>query len=142
MQPGTNNSSPIGRSQRILLGDDDESFRHLLAEVLEAEGFEVIEAENRKRAVEIYRQRAAEIGWVVFDMSKSRPSAEDALAIVRELNASAKVLLLTGNSKLDAVEAALHKGFNGFVPKPFTVAELLAPLRTLAKVDDCAALTA
>src|ERR1043166_6859807 len=124
----------------VLLGDNDQGIRDLVAEVLHAEGYEVIQAENRKRAVEIFRQRQAEIGLIVLDMSNAPPSAQEALSTLRSMNASAKVLLLTGNSKQQAVKETMDKGFNAYVPKPFTVAELIEPLRRLSKPTDGVAL--
>lgn len=119
------------KPQTILLGDDDEGIRHLLSELLHEEGFEVIEADSRRGAVEIFEQRHGEVDLVLLDMSKARPTADDALARLRSMNAAAKVLLITGNSKQEDVERTLEKGFNAFIPKPFTVSELLEPLRRL-----------
>src|ERR1043166_3174559 len=84
-----------GYTQTILLGDDDEGVRHLLAEVLHEEGFEVIEAESRGRAVEIFEEQERHIDVVLLDMSSARPSAADALVQLRSLDAHAKVFLLT-----------------------------------------------
>ncbi len=128
------------RAHTVLLGDDDEGLRHLLAEVLHNEGFEVIEAANRREAVEIFEQQHARINLVLLDMSHARPTAGDALSRLRATSAAAKVLLLTGNSRLDAVEETLAQGFNAFIPKPFTVMELLEPLRRLLGADESAAL--
>jgi len=124
-------NSTTNRLQTVLLGDDDEGLRQLLAEVLHYEGFAVIEAHNRREAVEIFEQQQNHIDFVVLDMSHACPTAVDALAQLRAANSMAKVLLLTGNSIQHSVEETVAKGFNAFIPKPFTVSELMEPLRRL-----------
>lgn len=128
------------KALRVLLGDDDVGIQQLLVEVLQEAGFEVITAGNRREAVEIFERQEGHIDAVLLDMSKARPSAVDALARLRATDAGAKVVLLTGNSKLDTVEETMGKGFNAFVPKPFTVSELIDPLRRLVGVNGCATL--
>ncbi len=132
----------MNRSRAVLVGDDDPEVRRAIAEVLHREGFEVIEAADRDRAVEIYLRRAAEIGVVVLDMSDPGLSPEDALARIRARNPSARLVLITGNASQDTVERTLQSGFDAFVPKPFTVDELVEPMHRLVDPDDDAPLAA
>ena len=136
------NPATANRPRTILLGDDDEGIRHLLSELLHDEGFEVIEANGRQGAVEIFEQRHGDVDLILLDMSHARPTADDALSRLRHLKASAKVLLLTGNSLEEDVERTMRKGFNAFIPKPFTVSQLLEPLRQMMIPDPLPAFAA
>jgi CheY-like chemotaxis protein len=129
----------LPRLRTVLLGDDDEGIRCLLTELLRAEGFLVIAAENRGRAAEMYRAHPQKFALVLLDMSSPAPTAEDALRAVRQTNPSARVMLLTGHSHEETVEQTMRKGFDGLIAKPFTISELVEPLRRFTDAAAAAA---
>src|SRR5260370_33061091 len=49
-------------SHRILVAEDDESSRRLLVDLLEEEGYEVVQASERTAALRILREQSIDLG--------------------------------------------------------------------------------
>jgi DNA-binding response OmpR family regulator len=115
----------------VLIVEDDEALRELLAFHLSQSGFKVIEAVNIEEAWERYKQAAI----VVLDWMLPDGSGIDWLKRVRN-QADAKpipVLMLTARaSEMDKV-SGLNAGADDYLAKPFSSAELVARLRALLR---------
>ena len=67
--PAAASTTPVGGPTRILLVEDEENFRDPLAYGLRRDGFEVIEAEDGQRAVEIF-EASRRPGGVRMDVER------------------------------------------------------------------------
>lgn len=108
----------------ILLVDDDKSIRETGQELLEARGFQVLTADDGYHAMEIYRDKAAEIDLVVLDMIMPRMGGNETFNRLREINPDIKVLLSTGYSIEGQAANIVSRGCAGYIQKPFTMADL------------------
>lgn len=118
---------------RILIVDDEPDLLALLRFALEAEGFEVLEAADGERAVEI--ARAAAPALIVLDLMMPRM---DGYKVCRALKADERssaipVLILSARSGGTDRRLALDLGAEAFVTKPYDVKDVVARIR--ARLD-------
>jgi CheY-like chemotaxis protein len=108
----------------ILLADDEESLRALGAKMLERLGFTVLTAADGRTAVDIYRERHAEIDLVVLDLTMPHMDGAEAFGALRRLNPEVPVVLASGYSEEDVAARFIGKGANGVLQKPYTLGKL------------------
>jgi EAL domain-containing protein (putative c-di-GMP-specific phosphodiesterase class I) len=114
----------------ILIVDDDDDVRKAICRIVVSLGFEAVEADDGKRAVEILGQR--EIDVIVSDIEMP---GMDGMALLRHVardSADIPVILVTGNPTLDTAMAAVGQGAFEYVEKPFDVARLKGLLKRAA----------
>jgi PAS domain S-box-containing protein len=114
----------------VLLAEDEDVVRRLLARILTDEGYEVIETANGAEALAA-AQSAARIDYLVTDVVMPGVGGADLAATLRESRAGLRVLFVSGYSA-DAIgrEREATPGV-GFLQKPFTRAELVRALDAL-----------
>jgi putative two-component system response regulator len=108
---------------RILLIDDEDVIRGLMAEILESAGHDVVSAETAESALVLIDQDDS-FELVVSDVMMPGLSGLELLETVRARQASLPVVLVTGAGTYDTLSQALTRGAAGLVTKPFTHAEL------------------
>jgi PAS domain S-box-containing protein len=118
----------------ILLSDDEPDVRAVVRAMLESLGYKVAEAGDGREAVEIFRQRHAEIDLVLLDQRMPRMTGEAALAEMRKIAPAVRAILTSGYDETGRIHEIVAAGFGGFLQKPFRrqelaekIAELLAP---------------
>ncbi len=115
---------------KILLAEDDPSFRRLLEEKLAAWGYEVVVAENGKAALQILRSddppRLAILDWMMPEMD-----GVEVCRMVRETERglSTYILLLTSQQRDEDIAAGMEAGVDDYITKPFKHNELQLRLR-------------
>ncbi len=110
---------------RILLIDDEDALRRLLAEVVVEAGYDVVEARNGDEGIaEVRRQRP---DLVVCDVNMPGLDGHDVLKVVRADPSVASVpfLFLSGLGERDAVRAGMILGADDYLTKPVSSQELL-----------------
>jgi two-component system cell cycle sensor histidine kinase/response regulator CckA len=118
-----------GGHETILLADDEEVVGRLGQTILERHGYRVLQAIDGIEAVELYRERAADIDLVILDLSMPRLSGADTLRELRKVNPTVKVLISSGYSSEDDLRNFENEGALGFVAKPYRPAELARRVR-------------
>src|SRR3546814_5805588 len=115
---------------RILLIDDEPSFREPLSEDLEARCFAVIAAASAAEARSILRAQGVDL--IVSDIMMP---GEDGLSLTRHLRetGSIPVILLTARAEDTERIIGLEIGADDYVVKPFNPRELVARLRTVLR---------
>lgn len=126
------------RKPRIVVIDDDTGLREAIRAILEAEGYEVVEALNGAAAFEALRSPAADL--VVCDMFMP---GMDGLEILRKLRRefpAVPVIAISGggndHSGLDVLHMARHLGAAHVLHKPLRRAKFLETVRTLLTARD------
>jgi two-component system, OmpR family, copper resistance phosphate regulon response regulator CusR len=111
----------------ILVIEDEVRIRGFLASALEVEGFQVDGADNGVDGLE--RALRGTYDLVVLDLLLPRL---DGLTVLRELrvrNPELPVVIVSARSDLPTKLRGFNLGANDFLPKPFSVDELLARVR-------------
>ena len=121
----------LPRGCRTLVVDDEPGIRDILAETLEAEGFEVTVAEDGGDALEHFRAAPDAFDLVLMDVSMPVLTGEQALRDLRRLRADVPVILMSGFDQPTDEGPAAPGAAAGSLAKPFTRDALL---REIARV--------
>ncbi len=121
---------------RILVVDDEDRNRRLLAAILEAEGYVVLEAANGERALELARQSPPDL--VLLDIMM--PDM-DGYEVARALKADAAttaipVVMVTALDDRESRLRGLEAGAEEFVTKPVDRNELRVRVRNLLRLKE------
>lgn len=115
----------------ILLVEDDEALRRSVTRMLEHLGHRVWVAADGVEAVEVFKKRHTDIDVVLLDVGMPRQGGARTFDEMRAINADVKVLLSSGYHG-DHLEPLLRAGVQGFLPKPYTLQQLVDALRAVA----------
>ena len=107
---------------QILIVDDDESIRRMLAAVLAREGFQTAVAKDGEEGLALFAASSPDI--VLMDIRMPGMSGIDAMSAMLERRPGATVILMTAFADLDTAVQAIKKGVFDFVIKPFDLAEI------------------
>lgn len=125
-----------GGGEVVLLVDDEPLIRYSGRRLLEKLGYRVIEAVDGEAAVALYRERAEEISLVMLDMVMPRVDGGETLPRLLEQDPGARVLLVSGYSDREQVEALLAAGARGFIEKPFDIDQITRKLSEVLRSDE------
>lgn len=105
--------------QMILLAEDTNEIRHMVAGVLRQNGYCVLEAGDGLEALEISDSYAGDIDILITDLMMPRLSGLDLIRTLKQRRPAIRVLAISGctNAVLDSGTALLQK--------PFTAAAVL-----------------
>ncbi len=109
----------------ILLVDDDPNFLSLMELALEEGNFNIISVNRPKEALRIIAESHEAVDLIVSDINMPEISGEDLLREVKRLDSSIEVILITGNSALDAAARSIIDGAYDYLIKPFNSKGLL-----------------
>jgi two-component system cell cycle response regulator len=119
----------VSCSRQILVVEDEEATRRLLARQLQAAGYEVVACEDGRAAMqELHAMRS---GIVLADWSMPEMDGIELCHAVRELEEMQALgqiyfILLTANDSKDSIIEGLASGANDYLTKPYHKGELLA----------------
>jgi len=111
----------------VLVVDDQPDTRDLVSELVRAEGYLVLEAENGKVALELLTAEAArDPSLIILDLEMPVMTGWEFLAVVKQDVRLARIpILVTSGSWISHDELALL-GNVGFLRKPYALEALLA----------------
>ncbi len=111
---------------QVLVVEDEPAIRNVLAVLLEAEGYRVIEADTALRAEIESRSHKPDLLLIDLGLPDS-----DGIAIIRRVRAWSPmpIVVLSARTQEEQKIAALDAGADDYVTKPFSAAELLARVR-------------
>jgi PAS domain S-box-containing protein len=120
---------PVRLNGLVLVVDDEESVRSIVAAVLEAHGATVLQASGGEEALALLRVQGDRIALVLLDMTMPGISGEETLRRCRMINVRAPIILMSGYSEAETMKRSTDLGVAGFVQKPFEIETLLARLK-------------
>jgi PAS domain S-box-containing protein len=129
--PAPETAKAVGEPHRetVMVVDDEESIRSLVARVLRREGYRVLEASSSEEALSVAGGFAGEIALIVSDVMLPRMRGTELVVALRASRPSLRALLMSGYTDDPALSAgSLPKG-DGFLQKPFSLAALLQTVR-------------
>jgi len=110
-------------SARILITEDDTTFRSLLRAVLKGEGYETREAENAEDALILLEKESFDL--VLTDLKMPGMSGLDLFKIVRSDPAHPAFIVLTAFGTIEEAVSATRDGIFDFLTKPLKDPESL-----------------
>ncbi len=119
-------------STRVLVADDEEDIRLLVALAVRKAGCTVVAAVADGRQA-LTAARAERPALVVLDVSMPGATGLEVCTALRADPATAgcRVLLLSAGASPDDIARGLAAGADAYLPKPFTVAGLVAQVHAL-----------
>jgi two-component system chemotaxis response regulator CheY len=115
-------------SARILVVDDSGLARRRARSILEGAGYEVLEAEDGMSALERYFVARPDL--VVLDLVMKGMYGLDVLAKLREIDQSAKVIVVSADVQTSSQRLVNDAGAAGFLIKPLEADQILPLIRT------------
>jgi len=116
---------------RIIVVDDDESIRKVLATILEEKGYTVDTAENGKQAIEKTGKNFYNLG--LFDIRLPDIEGTELLAKVKDTTPRMRKIIVTGYPSLPNAVEALNKGADAYILKPFDMDKILQTIKEQLK---------
>jgi DNA-binding response OmpR family regulator len=117
--------------KRVLLVEDDLILQRSLQTGLTKRGYEVITANDGRKANQLFAQGDS-YDLVILDIMLPFVSGKDLLKHVKNNNAATPVIMITGLSEESAVTETLNSGADAFLRKPLSFPELLVHVSRLA----------
>lgn len=117
---------------KVLIADDAETMLTLLKFVFKKEGYEVIEASDGKKALELFVQESPNI--VVSDCLLPKMDGFKLVKEIREREEKREAIVILISAiykKSNYRRAALEAGADMFMNKPFEPEELISAVRKL-----------
>jgi two-component system chemotaxis response regulator CheY len=111
---------------KVLLVDDSKLARRGLRQILEPLGCSVVEAEDGMRALERYFLEKPDI--VFLDLLMTGMHGLDVLKKLRELDAHARIVVVSADIQDSSREMAQAAGASAFVQKPFDADDIKTAL--------------
>ena len=116
---------------RIMVVDDAMFMRKKCAQLLTAQGHQVVEAANGAEAIAKYKE--ARPDGVLMDITMPDIDGMEALKIMREYDPSARIAMCTAMGQQGIVIEALKSGAIDFVVKPFDANRVKAAVDKLVQ---------
>ena len=115
----------------VLIAEDDPNIRAGLKEILESEGFCVIEAKDGAEAVTRFERETPD--FLCLDIMMPRLSGYDVCRRVRQQNSDVPIIFITAKSEEIDKVLGLELGADDFIVKPFGIKEVVARIRAVAR---------
>ena len=109
---------------KILVADDDKNLRKVLVNELSEEPFDVHEADNGSKAIDLLEKNGFDV--LVLDLNMPGINGIDVLKKIKALEIPVEVVVLTGNATVPTAIEAMKLGAYDFLTKPFNLEELRA----------------
>lgn len=124
----------MGEAARILIIDDDENIRKVLETILEDEGYIVETAETAKQGIE--KSETAFYNLALIDVRLPNMEGIELLSKLRTTKPKMRKIIVTGYPTLQNAVAAVNKGADAYVMKPFEVDKILQTIREQLKKQE------
>jgi two-component system, OmpR family, KDP operon response regulator KdpE len=111
---------------KVLVIDDEPPIRKLLRMGLTAQGYEILEAPNGKRSLELLVQKP---DLIILDLGLPDIQGLELLRMIRARDESVPIVVLSSRGDEAGKVQALDLGADDYVTKPFGMDELLARMR-------------
>lgn len=113
--------------KRVLIVDDAAFMRMMIKDILNKNGYEVVaEAENGRRAVELYREHKPDV--VTMDITMPEMDGITAVKEIKKLDPQARIVMCSAMGQQMMVMEAIQAGARDFVVKPFQQERVLQAL--------------
>lgn len=116
---------------KILLAEDEDNIRKLVASYLVKEGFHVAEAANGAQAIEKFDE-SMDFSLVILDVMMPKKDGYEVASHIRN-NSDVPILMLTARDTESDEITGFNSGADEYISKPFSPRILMARVRNLLK---------
>ena len=112
--------------KRVLIAEDESAIRDFIVINLKRGGYEVIEAEDGARALELYDAYDGDIDVALLDVMMPNVDGLEVCKQLRTRNNTIGIIMLTAKTQEMDKITGLMMGADDYVTKPFSPTELVA----------------
>lgn len=110
-------------SNLVLIADDDDSLRHILAATLERAGYETLKARNGSET--LASVKGADVGVILLDIWLGDANGLELIEEIQKYNSTASIIIITAHgTPQTAIDAAKRRAY-GYLTKPIDQKQLL-----------------
>jgi CheY-like chemotaxis protein/anti-sigma regulatory factor (Ser/Thr protein kinase) len=117
----------------ILVAEDDEINREIMAAILRKTGISVDFAENGKKAVTLFQQHPERYNMILMDVHMPEMDGYEATRTIRKIDSSIainiRIIALTADVFKEDIQKCLDAGMDGHIGKPIFPNDLYAMLK-------------
>jgi two-component system, cell cycle sensor histidine kinase and response regulator CckA len=117
-------AEPPAGERTVLVVDDEQQIRDVVARFLKHSGYRIITASNGSEAVSLYEEEMHKICLVILDLVMPEMDGETCLKTILKINPDAKIILLTGFTTEQTVFDIAAEHVVEIIEKPFDLFEL------------------
>ena len=123
----------------ILVVDDESRMRKLLRDFLSAKGYQILEAEDGEKAIEVFEENKNKVKLILLDVMMPKLDGWSVLRKIRQ-DSNVPVIMLTARGEEQDELFGFELGVDEYISKPFSpkilVARVEAILRRTNALDD------
>ena len=124
-------------TEKILVIDDDDSFRRILEYNLQADGYHVIAAASGEDGLVLFEKHAPNL--VITDMKMTGISGLDVLNAIKKLSPNTLVIIITAFGAVDKAVESMKLGAYDYITKPVSRDELKLVVRNALQLNNISA---
>jgi PAS domain S-box-containing protein len=113
----------------VLLVEDEDALRTSVSKLLRKRGFSIIEAEEGRMAVDLFRSHTDNIDVMLLDVTIPGISSREVIAEARRIRPDIKIILMSAYSREMALPGLEEIQVSGFIRKPFQLGDLMPLLQ-------------
>lgn len=115
----------------LLLVEDDEALSFIVKDNLEQKNYQVEVAENGEIALQLFNRNKYDL--IILDVMLPKIDGFEVAKAIREKNEQVPIIFLTARSMTEDKINALTIGADDYIPKPFSMEELLLKIKIFLK---------
>ena len=116
----------------ILVVDDESRMRKLLKDVLSTKGYEILEAEDGEKAIEVFEENRNKIKLILLDVMMPKLDGWSVLRKIRQ-ESNLPVIMLTARGEEQDELFGFELGVDEYISKPFSPKILVARVEAIIK---------
>jgi DNA-binding response OmpR family regulator len=122
------------RKTKVLVIDDEEHLRTLLADILESDGYQVKTAAHGREGLDSFQAERHDV--VITDLGMPEMSGLEVAAAIKKIDPSTPVVLLTGLGFQFEGKNNENMKFDLLMSKPFQLDEVLAVVQNALRMKE------
>ncbi len=123
-ESSSKNSGDLAGRGSILLVEDEDGVRGIAAQLLSSCGYQVIEASDGEKALEIIKEHSGSIDLLISDVVMPGMDGPALLKEARPWLSKTRVMFISGYAERDLAKTLEDDRAISFLPKPFTLRQL------------------
>ena len=116
----------------ILVIDDESRMRKLLRDFLSAKGYQILEAEDGERAIEVFEENKNKVKLILLDVMMPKLDGWSVLRKIRQ-DSNVPVIMLTARGEEQDELFGFELGVDEYISKPFSPKILVARVEAILK---------
>ena len=112
-------------SEKILVVDDESRMRKLIKDFLAQKGYEILEAEDGEKALEIFEENQNKINLILLDVMMPKLDGWSVLRQIRQIS-QIPIIMLTARGEEQDELFGFELGVDEYISKPFSPKILVA----------------